>query len=252
VISTLLAYLENEGIIEATGSFHGNYRIKLLRSREQVSAGFSTADKKFMTRLLDLGKPGRSWLQFDPTAIATELGVSRARIVAVLGELESAGDAILTTSGVRQGYRTKKDPGDLSQLAAAYAEVFQRRETADLERLAQVLGLASHRGCLTGYLTKHFGEALPSPCGHCDRCRGVPAKAVKRPPARNPDDAEWTVVRELAREKHAELATPRQLARFLCGMSSPASTRARLSRHAAFGLLADLPFAEVLAITEAV
>jgi ATP-dependent DNA helicase RecQ len=148
--------------------------------------------------------------------------------------------------------RIKKDPGDLSQLAANYAEVFRRRETADLDRLGQVLGLASHRGCLTGYLTKHFGETLPSPCGHCDRCRGLPAKAVKRPPPRKPHDGEWNSVRELVREKHPELATPRQLARFLCGMSSPASTRARLSRHSTFGLLADLPFAEVLAIAEAV
>jgi ATP-dependent DNA helicase RecQ len=46
-------------------------------------------------------------------------------------------------------------------------------------------------------------------------------------------------------EKHAALGTPRQLARFLCGMSSPASTRARLYLNDAYGLLSDLPFAEV-------
>jgi ATP-dependent DNA helicase RecQ len=53
-------------------------------------------------------------------------------------------------------------------------------------------------------------------------------------------------------ENHSELGTPRQLARFLCGMSSPASTRARLGRHDAFGMLAELPFASVMAITDAV
>ena len=55
----------------------------------------------------------------------------------------------------------------------------------------------------------------------------------------------------LVQEDHAALGTPRQLARFLCGMSSPASTRARLNRHQAFGLLSDLPFADVLVIAEA-
>jgi hypothetical protein len=35
-------------------------------------------------------------------------------------------------------------------------------------------------------------------------------------------------------------------------MSSPAATRARLSRHDAFGLLADLPFSEVITVAEAV
>jgi ATP-dependent DNA helicase RecQ len=58
-------------------------------------------------------------------------------------------------------------------------------------------------------------------------------------------------VRKLVDEKHAALNTPRQLARFLCGMASPAATRARLTRNNAFALLADLPFAEVLVIAEA-
>jgi ATP-dependent DNA helicase RecQ len=252
VLSTLLAYLETEGILEATGSFYGKYRVRLLRSREQVLAGFPAAEKKFMGRLLDLGTPGRSWLGFEPSALATVLGVPRGKIVAALSALESAGDAALTVSGVRQGYRVRKDPGDLRLLAARHAETFRQREQADLDRLRQVLGLSSHRGCLTGYLTKHFGETLTAPCGHCDRCRGVPAATIKRPPARKPSDEEWQLVRNLARENHAELATPRQLARFLCGMSSPATTRARLGRHNSFGLLSDLPFAEVLAIAGAV
>ena len=92
---------------------------------------------------------------------------------------------------------------------------------------------------------------MPQPCGHCDRCRGVPAKTIKRPKYRRATDAEIAAVRQLVDEKHAALATPRQLARFLCGMASPAATRARLSRHNAFALLADLPFADVLAIAEA-
>jgi ATP-dependent DNA helicase RecQ len=252
VIGTLLAYLETEDILEATGSFYGVYRLKLLRSREQLLAGLSSAERKFMSRLLDLGKPGRAWLQFDPSALALELGVSREKITTALSSLEAAGEAALTLSGVRQGYRMKKDPGDLRALADHYAEVFQRREQADLARLQQVLGLTSHRGCLTGYLTAHFGEKLPHPCGHCDRCRDVPAKVVKRPPARSPGDDEWEAVGKLAKENHSELGTSRQLARFLCGMSSPASTRARLGRHDCFGLLADLPFADVLAIAESV
>ena len=109
-----------------------------------------------------------------------------------------------------------------------------------------MLGLSAYRGCLTGYLTRHFGETLPEPCGHCDRCRGVPAKTIKRRQVPPPHDDDIAAVRNLVDERHAALATPRQLARFLCGMASPAATRARLTRHHAFGLLADLPFAEVL------
>jgi ATP-dependent DNA helicase RecQ len=251
VISTLLAYLETDGVLEATGTFYATYRVKLLRNTDHLLAGLPKSARKFTADLLDRDKPGRSWLGFDPTALAEELGVSRAKIVATLGALETAGDAVVSVSGVRHGYRMKKDPGNLHELAEHYAQIFQRREQADLARLNQVLGIASHRGCLTGYLTKHFGEILPSPCGHCDRCRGVPATTIKRPQTRKPTNDEWRAASELVREKHGELGTPRQLARFLCGMSSPASTRARLGRHAAFGMFGDLPFADVLAMAEA-
>jgi ATP-dependent DNA helicase RecQ len=37
------------------------------------------------------------------------------------------------------------------------------------------------------------------------------------------------------------------MARFLAGLNSPATTRAKLKSHAAFGALADVPFATVLA-----
>jgi len=129
--------------------------------------------------------------------------------------------------------------------------LFQQREQADLQRLRQVLSISSCRGCLTAYLLKHFGETMSDPCGHCDRCRGLPAVTIKRRKPRVITAAELEAVRNLVAEKHAALASPRQLARFLCGMTSPASQRARLTRHDAFGLLSDIPFADAWVIAEA-
>ena len=251
VISTLLAYLENDGILEARGVFYGTYKLKLLRERARITAGMPARERKFVESLLERGKAGRAWLAFQPSAHASELGVTREKIVATLGAIEAAGDAVLAVSGVRHAYRIKKPPGDLHALAERYAIVFHHRELADLGRLSQVLGISAHRGCLTDYLTRHFGEKLAAPCGHCDRCRSVPATVIRRSPARRPGDEEWQAARDLARARHPELATPRQLARFLCGMTSPATTRARLTRHDAYGMWSDLPFAEVLAMAEA-
>jgi ATP-dependent DNA helicase RecQ len=251
VISTLMAYLETDGILEATGTFYQTYRIKPLRTHDRILAGRPAAERRFIARLLEQGKPGRGWLQFEPAALAITLGTPREKITAALSSLEAAGDAALALSGLRHGYRMKKTPDNLHSLAAHYAGIFQQREQADLARLQQVCGLASHDACLTSYLTNHFGEPLPRPCGHCDRCRGLPPEVMRRTPARTPGEDDWLALRALARENHPELASPRQLARFLCGMSSPATTRARLGRHHSFGLLADLPFADVLAIARA-
>ena len=54
----------------------------------------------------------------------------------------------------------------------------------------------------------------------------------------------------LRAERRPSLVAPRQEARFLCGLSSPATTRARLGRHPLFGGLADVPFERILAMAE--
>lgn len=250
VVATVMTYLEIDGIIEATGTFYATYRAKLLNKQDKILAGLSSVERKFIRQILDSGEMKRWWLYFYPTLLAEKFNTPRDKIVAALNGLQSAGDIILSVWGVRHGYKLKKDPGDLKQLTAALVEKFQSREQTDLARLRQVLGLSAYRGCLTGYLTKHFGETLKEPCGHCDRCRGVPAKTIKRPKFRRVTDEEIAAIRKLVDEKHAALNTPRQLARFLCGMASPATTRARLTRNNTFALLADLPFAEVLVIAE--
>ncbi len=252
VISTVMAYLEINGIIEATGVFYATYRIKLLRSQEKILAGLSAAERKFIKQILDAGMMKRWWLYLYPSILSRQLNISREKIVTAIHSLQSAGDIILEISGVRHGYRILQKEFDLKRLTTELVEKFQEREQADLTRLNQVLDISAHRSCLTNYLTKHFGEKLEEPCGHCDRCRGVPAKKINRSKLRRATDEEFRSVKELSDEKHAALTTPRQLARFLCGMASPAANRARLTRHPSFGLLTELPFTEVLIISEAV
>jgi ATP-dependent DNA helicase RecQ len=250
VIETVLTYLETDGWIEATGMFKARYRVKRLRSVEALLAGRPAGERKFLKRLLECGEEKRFWMWYEPTVLAERLGVSRAKVVAALISLGEAGDAVVEASGVRLGFRRKREPEDLRVMAEEMAAKFLAREAADLERLGQVLGISSHRGCLTAYLTKHFGEVLKEPCGHCDRCRGVPAKRIQRKAVRRVSDGELAAIKALAEQRHAALGSARQMARFLCGMASPASTRERLTRHDAFGLLSDLPFAEVLALCE--
>ncbi len=251
VVDTVLTYLELEGVIEATRPFFAGYRARLLRPLDAVVAGYDARRTAFLRRLFDAAEAARSWHHFDVDRVAGSLGVPRDRIVAALGHLADAGDVLLEKSGLRQGYRLTGDPGNLHQLAARMEARFAAREERDLARLHEVVEFAAHPGCLTGFLTRRFGEELPGPCGHCDRCRGTPPQPVPRRTPRAPDAAQLAAVRALAAEGHPALATPRQLARFLCRITSPATTRDRLTRHHAFGMLDGFPFAEVLALTEA-
>ena len=200
----------------------------------------------FLQRVFATGKQGRIWVTLKPIDAAAELQVDRLRILKALGYLEQQGMIELRVAGVRQGYRMLQRPQEPQALTARMEEQFRVREQRDIQRLQKVCDWAEGKGCYQQALVSYFGERLPEPCGQCSHCKGEhwPMTARHR---RVPDAA---VIQAVRQEGHGALATPRQLARFLCGISSPRASRARLGRHSAFASLIDSPFADVLAACE--
>ncbi len=250
VVSTVLADLEMDGSLESRGSFFDSYRIKLLQPISRVLAGRAAKEKKLLEGVFSCLDAEWKWLTVKIAETADRIELPKEKLRNMIAELEAGGDVVLKKSNWRQAYRIKKAPGDLRVLAERMAKGFKAREATNLKRLEQVLALSSGKACLTKVLLKHFGEKMEQPCGHCDRCRQVPPTKLKRRKPRKIADSELESIRELTDEKLATLGTPRQMARFLCGMSSPASMRARLYRHDAYGMLGDLPFREVEILAE--
>lgn len=250
VVSTILAYLEMEGIIEARGSFFDRFGIKLMRPLARVLAGRPAKEKKTLEGVFAELDAEWKWLRVDISETAESLAMPATDLRNLISDLESAGDVALKKSNWRQAYRLKKEPENLRELAETMAAGFREREASDLARLGKVLALSSTKNCLTGSLLRHFGEKMEHPCGHCDRCREITPTKLKSSKPRKITEGELLDIRKLADAKHAALGTPRQMARFLCGMSSPASMRARLYRLNGYGMLSDLPFGEVEVVAE--
>jgi ATP-dependent DNA helicase RecQ len=93
---------------------------------------------------------------------------------------------------------------------------------------------------------------MGAPCGHCGNCLRPLTKSLKIPqsPALSISREHVTTIHEVHGERHAALRSPRALARFFCGITSPAVTRTKLTRHDAFGMLTGVPFQRVLEQTE--
>ena len=246
VINTLLTYLELEGVVRATAPFYTEYKLAFRTSQDDVISQFNDDRADFLQRVFATGKQGRIWVTLKPIDAAAELQVDRLRILKALGYLEQQGMIELRVAGVRQGYRMLQRPQEPQALTARMEEQFRVREQRDIQRLQQVCGWAEGKGCYQQALVSYFGERLPEPCGQCSHCKGEhwPMTARHRCV---PDTA---VIQAVRQEGHGALATPRQLARFLCGISSPRASRARLGRHSAFASLIDAPFADVLAACE--
>ncbi len=247
VVGTLLTYLELEGILEATGPFYSEYKFRSDRPLDEVIAGFDPGRSEFLGRVFDRATKGRTWRTLDVHAASEALGEPRARIVAALGYLEERGDLAVQATGARLGYRRLDSEVDARALRATLDDRFRDREGRDVVRVRAMLDFAQEPGCLTSRLVAHFGESIPGDrCGHCGPCLGEAIPPLPPEPERPIGPADRAAAESLKREGHRALATPRQRARFLCGLSSPATGRARLTRDPRFGLLADLPFARVL------
>jgi len=247
VVKTLLTYLELEGIFQSTGPFYTEFKFQPQRPSAEICARFDAERAGFLRDLFRCARRGRTWLSLDAEATARKLGQPRQRIVAALDFLEQQGDLIVEAVGVRQGYRRARQPADRQTLIGSLAERFLEREAQDIARVQSVVELAEHDGCMTQRLLAYFGEEH-NDCGHCSRCQGQPAKPLAA--SRSSRSLDTQVIRRLRAERLDALRTPRQLARFLCGISSPATTRAKLRNRPEFGQWSHVPFANVLAAAE--
>jgi ATP-dependent DNA helicase RecQ len=126
---------------------------------------------------------------------------------------------------------------------------FLRRERQEIARVQLVQDLILHEGCQVNFLVGYFGESRPEPCGHCTWC--LTGRAQTLPPARAlpslPGGMEAAAFRSLRTQHPYALGHPRQAARFLCGLNSPALTKAKLTRHGWFAVFEERRFADVLA-----
>ena len=251
VVQTMLTYLELEGILEATGPFYAEYKFKSERPIEQVLERFDPERRAFLDQVFRRAVPSRVWSTLDVQAVARELGEPRARIVAALGYLEEQGELTVQATGARLGYRLLNPGFDRENLIHRLIDRFNDREARDIARVRSMLDFAREPGCLTARLTAHFGEAIEGPCGHCGPCLGQTPEPLPELPRRPFTADHRATVKAIKAEGHRSLATPRQLARFFCGLPSPATTRAKLAKDPRFGTLADYSFSRVLTLIEA-
>jgi len=249
VVKTLLAYLELENMIQSKGTFYSSFKFQPLKSSEEILARFDDERVVFLKSILSHTRKGRIWFTLDAAQVSEAISQPRERIVAALGYLEEHGDLVLKAEGLRQAYCILQMPNDIDSLCKRLNDRFQKREDRDIERVHRVLNFAEHDGCKTQYVLAYFGESHGN-CGHCGFCEGIAKQSL--PPARYilPDQMNVEKLQQVRSENPEVLAASRQLARFLCGISSPMSTRARLRNHSMFGIYKSVPFHKVLAFVK--
>ncbi|MGA0332442.1 MAG: RecQ family ATP-dependent DNA helicase [Kiritimatiellia bacterium] len=245
VLSTLLTYLELEGVLTSLGPHYTEYKFQPQRPSREMLASFDPERQAFLKKLFSQARKGRSWFSLNLSDAAAAMGEDRQRLVSALNYLEEKGELILKVSGLRLRYRFVNRPAEPSELARRIAKRFQQSENRDLARIRQVLDLAGSPECSVRAVLNYFGEKLESDCGHCDRCLEEKVPTLPKPEPDRLLESETHLLKQLIQESHPALRSPRQLARFGCGLTSPAASRAGLGRDPRFGIFTHHRFATV-------
>ncbi|MFL5382865.1 MAG: RecQ family ATP-dependent DNA helicase [Longimicrobiaceae bacterium] len=251
VVKTALTYLELLGVIRQGTPFYAGYRLRLKTELSDVVGRFTGERREFVAGIFREAQFGRTWYTLNPEEVAIRLGSDRGRVCRAVEYLGEQDLAEVQASDARQRFTRTATHVDREALVAELVERFARREAQEVARVSDVVTLAARDGCITAGLLAHFGEEAAGPCGHCTWCETRTAAVFPTPPPPPPIRVHPAELRALLDAHPDVFGAARQRARFLCGLTSPAVSRARLGRHPLFGALEDHRFAEVLAWCEA-
>lgn len=252
VLRTLLTYLELDGFLEGGTPFYQNYSFKPLMTSTEILGRFQGERREFLAGLFRQATKVKVWFNIDPPTAAAALQTDRNRVIRALDWLAENDMLEVKVSGVRHRYRQLKRPEDCELLTEQLFQRMQKRETAEINRLSQVVDLINADFCQTTALAKHFSEQLEQACGHCSWCLHGQVQLPERTRHDIPVklQQETNALLSEVPDSSALLRNPRPLARFLCGILSPGISRARLGKHAMFGQLSGIPFQRVLTWAE--
>lgn len=253
VLNTLLVYLELEGYLQAQTPFFDQFKIEFLEPQEAILGRFDANRRTFLETMFSHGKMGRTWLTLETTPTAAAMDQPRDRLTTAINYLEEQNLIKTQVSGVRSVYRVLRQPENLTALADEMIRRFSERESSEIGRIDRIMDLIDHQNCYSRYLVDYFGDQqAPEKCQRCSNCRGTTEQS---PAPKSPNLADFPdlagILGQIDELPPEALSTPRQKARFLCGISSPRTSRTRiekkpLTRHRLFGVLQNLPFQQIL------
>lgn len=247
VVSTLLTRLELAGVIRSIGHYYGNIQFAPKSDSQSLLDHYPANQAALLKKVFSCCKKAKKWISLDMDQAVAVTGQNRSVILRALESMESKGLAELQMAGYRQRFELLDQAPNVNALTQQMAASFDTHEQLEIERIHRMLDYAQGNRCLTQNLLDYFGETIEA-CGHCSICQGeLPGEL---PPRKSPlmDRYDLAGFDTLVQAHPQALGRPRQQARFLCGLSSPAVSAVRgLRSHSLFGRCAEIPFATVLA-----
>jgi len=249
-LKTLLVQLELAGVIQPLYAYYAEYRLRFVQGQNEILQQFTGERQRFLTALFKHVEMKKIWgtLHFDN--LYADYGASRDRVITALDYLAEQGWLEVQSKSMTEVFAV-----DLAQLAkpslsAKLSDYFAQNEGSEIKRIAALARFFALDSCLSYNLSRYFDDhAAPQHCGHCSVCAGRVAILPKTPQSPMPDDEAlreaMQQLTELLASKQQNSASLSTYCRFLTGMTTPQTSRLRLSQLSGFALCAHQPYAVV-------
>ena len=251
-LKTLLVYLELLGIVTPSYSYFAEYRFKMKQNQEEIVDRFNPERQAFLRSVFRAAPLARSWCSLDLVSLQQQ-GVDRSRAIRALEYLHEQGWIELESKQMTEVYRVEQSGYDLDRLATQLYQQFLDKERSELARIQYMLEFFASSTCLSHNLASYFADnQAPQRCGHCNVCHGKPAHMPPLPARAMISAAQLQAwCQPLLTASDQRQLPARVLARYLCGITTPLTTRLKARTLPGFAKLEAYPFAQVLTQVEA-
>ena len=250
VVSTLLTHLELFGIIEFDGYYYSDIRFEAHKSGAEILAQYDEKQRTFLRQIFACGRKARKWVTLNVEQAEERTGHTRAVILRAMESLQEKQLITLQMSGYRQRFKRVQQEVDRSAICERLVDLFNEHEGQEIDRIQGMIRYAEEADCLTNRLLTYFGEPIES-CGHCGTCMGDKPINLPKRKVIAVDAEVFNQMNELALRYPKALGEPKQQARFLCGLNSPAVSVERALRGTPlFNSCSHVPFSAVLTAVE--
>ena len=250
-LKTLLVYLEVAGILVPRFSYMECYSFKQLQPVADIIQAFQGERQEFVRAIFAECQAKKVWTYVDIPEVMAKYGADRQRIVVALEYFAEKGWIELESKQMKEVYEASAASVEVGELSEQIFRVFQEREAYEIARLQRMLTFFTKSPCFSVALAGYFGQELAvGQCGHCSACRGeqviLPPAGTAKAIAGYDFQALTRSLLGLTKERPSNVA----LARFLCGITTPALGLRQVKQLVGFGALERYSFPAVKAWVE--
>ncbi|MGF1752398.1 RecQ family ATP-dependent DNA helicase [Vibrio makurazakiensis] len=249
-LKTLLVYLELSGVIEPKYSYFADYRFKFIRPKQDIVNQFQGERRSFVEAIFQCSPQARVWCQLDFDALWEHFQADRHRVITAMDYFHEQGWIELESKQITDVYAVHDKGENIVDLTERLSELFATKEKNEINRINQMLEFFQSGDCLSAKLAAYFADDnAPQQCQHCSVCQGQVANL----PSNQFEEVEAESVVLWIKEfvsASDQLITNEAVARFLCGIATPLSTKLKASKMAGYGKLEQQPFSQVLELAD--